>query len=449
MAGPSKMSKKSKNEYIEKMNERYQSRGRAGRSLLLDEICEVCGYDRKHAIKLMRPGGYRRGVAAKKAGRKATYGAEELAVIKPIWLAANQPCGKLLKGLLPLWLPHVAPPPADDLRGKVLAASASTLDRLLKPVKAVERRRRNSATKPGTLIKSQIPIRTDNDDIDRPGYVEADTVAHCGGSLEGDFVWSVNLTDIDSQWTQCRAVWNKGQHGVVGAIRGIEADLPFELLGFDSDNGSEFLNWHLVKYLQDRGESPKVAFTRSRPYRKNDNARVEGKNWTHARQLLGYDRLGNPDCLAALNEAYRAWCLMKNLYVPVMKLTGKIRVGGKYRKKYDKPKTPADRLLAWPGLPSVHREWIEQQLSTNDPFALSAKVEEKLTEVFALCRTGPEDSAWTGTSAGLEGSAPSLVATAPSSCASPSSPAGQAPATASPVSPIMSQRIPIPEPAPV
>ena len=443
------MSKKSRNEYLEKMNERYQGRGREGRSLLLDEICEVCGYDRKHAIKLMRPGGYRRGVAAKKAGRRATYGAAELAVIKPIWLAANQPCGKLLKGLLPLWLPHVEPPPADDLGAKVLSASASTLDRLLKPVKAVERRRRNSGTKPGTLIKSQIPVRTDNDDIDRPGYVEADTVAHCGGSLGGDFVWTVNLTDIDSQWTECRGVWNKGQHGVVRAIGEIERALPFGLLGFDSDNGSEFLNWHLVEYLQERGDSPKVGFTRSRPYRKNDNARVEGKNWTHARQLLGYDRLGNPGCLVPLNEAYKSWCLMKNLYVPVMKLTEKVRVGGKYRKKYDEPKTPAARLLDWPDLPPGDREWIEQQLSTNDPFALSARVEEKLREVFELCRSGPEDPAWSGASAELEGSAASSVATAPLSSAPPSSSAGQAPSALSPVSNIMSQRTPNPEPAPV
>ncbi len=260
------MSKQSKNEYLDKMRERYQGRGRAGRSLLLDEICEVCGYDRKHAIKLMRQGGYRRGIPAGKAGRRATYGEAELTVVKRVWLASNQPCGKLPKELLPLWLPHLPDPPEGLLRKRVLAASASTLDRLLKPVKAAQRRRRNSGTKPGTLVKSQVPIRTDNDDIDRPGYVEADTVAHCGGSPGGDFVWSVNLTDIGSQWTECRGVWNKGQHGVVGATREMEAALPFGLLGFDSDNGSEFLNLRLVKYLQERGGSPKVSFTRSRPY---------------------------------------------------------------------------------------------------------------------------------------------------------------------------------------
>jgi hypothetical protein len=423
------MSKKTTEEYLEKMRSRYQGRGREGRSRLLDELCEVCGYDRKHAIKVMRPGGYRRGAPRGRPGRGKVYGAAELAVIKPIWLAANQPCGKLLKGLLPLWLPHVEEEIDDAVRGRVLTASASTLDRLLAPVKAGERRRRNSGTKPGTLIKTQIPIRTDNDDIDRPGYVEADTVAHCGGSLAGDFVWTVTMTDVVSQWTEFRAVWNKGQHGVVSAVGEIEGALPFGLLGFDSDNGSEFLNWHLVAFLQERGEDPEVAFTRSRPYRKNDNARVEGKNWTHARQLLGYDRLSNPDCLAALNEAYRAWCLKKNLFVPVMRLVEKTRVGGRYKKKYDKPRTPAERLLSWAELPEAQRGWLEAQLGAQNPFGLARLVEEKLKEVFTLCASGPEDGGWPGAAEVPEGPATGPGATAPSPCAPPSGTSGGKPDT--------------------
>lgn len=206
MAKPSEMSQNSKREYLEKMKWRYERRGREGRSVLLDELCEVCGYSRKHAIKLMN------GSLAKNSkprGRRAVYGAAELAVIKPIWLAANQPCGKLLAPLLPIRLGHWEAengPIEPETRARLERISASTLDRILKPVRATERRRRNSGTKPGTLIKTGIPIRTDNDDIDRPGYLEADTVAHCGGRLEGDFVWTVDMTDVHSQWTECRAV---------------------------------------------------------------------------------------------------------------------------------------------------------------------------------------------------------------------------------------------------
>jgi hypothetical protein len=309
------MSQKSKDEYVEKMRMRYQNRGREGKSKLLDELVEVCGLSRKHAIKLMnRPVGSTVG-RTETRGRKSVYGDAEREVLKVIWLASNQPCGKLLKPMIEIWLPHYEKQQGrlgNALRRRLNTISARSIDRLLAPVKASENRKRNSGTKPGTLIKTQIPIRTDNDDIDCPGYLEADTVAHCGNRLEGDFVWTVDLTDVHTQWTECRAVWNKGQYGVVSAIAEIEGVAPFEFLGFDSDNGSEFLNWHLVHYLQERGEKPAVAFTRSRPYRKNDNARVEQKNWTHARQLLGYDRLSDPESLDAINEAYRCWCTLKN-----------------------------------------------------------------------------------------------------------------------------------------
>ena len=323
---PSEMSQQSKDQYVEKMRWRYQNRGREGKSKLLDELVEVCGLSRKHAIKLMNQAVGSTVGRTETRGRKPVYGEPERQVLKSIWLAANQPCGKLLEPMIKIWLPHYERQHGrlgNALRKRLQSISARSIDRLMAPVKASENRKRNSGTKPGTLIKSQIPIRTDNDDIDRPGYIEADTVAHCGNRLEGDFVWTVDLTDVQTQWTECRAVWNKGQHGVVTAIAEIEGVVPFDLIGFDSDNGSEFLNWHLVKYLQDRGEKPAVAFTRSRPYRKNDNARVEQKNWTHARQLLGYDRLSDPDQLGAINEAYRAWCTLKNFFVPVMKLKEK------------------------------------------------------------------------------------------------------------------------------
>ena len=390
------MSQKSKDEYLEKMRWRYQSRAREGRSRLLDELVEVYGCTRKHAIKLMnRPLGSTVN-RLEQRGRKPIYGEAERRVIKVIWLAANQPCGKLLAPMLKSWLPYYEREHGrlgNALRKNLKTISARSIDRLLAPLRAVENRKANSGTKPGNLIKTQIPIRTDNDDIDRPGYVEADTVAHCGGRLEGDFVWTVDITDVQTQWTECRAVWNKGQYGVVTAIAEIESALPFELLGFDSDNGSEFLNWHLVAYLQERGERPAVAFTRSRPYRKNDNARVEQKNWTHARQLLGYDRWDEVGCLDALNEAYRNWCTLKNLFVPVMKLVEKTRVGGRYQKRYDHPKPPADRVLEWEGVSREKAAWIRKQQRELNPFELQRQVEKSLREAFAIIRQAREEAA--------------------------------------------------------
>lgn len=383
------MSQKSKNEYIETMRFRYQSRGREGKGKLLDELEAVCKLTRKHAIKLMNQPVGSTVSRTEKRGRKAVYGEAERKILKAIWLAANQPCGKLLQPMIETWLPYYEKEHGrlgNEARRKVKAISARSIDRLLAPVRAAENRRRNSGTKPGTLIKTQIPIRTDNDDIDQPGYMEADTVAHCGGSLEGDFIWTVDLTDVETQWTECRAVWNKGQHGVVSAISEIEKTLPFPLVAFDSDNGSEFLNWHLVSYLQERGDEPKVAFTRSRPYRKNDNARVEQKNWTHARQLLGYDRLDRVEMLEAVNEAYRNWNLLKNYFTPVMKLTEKVRIGGKYQKKYDDPQTPADRVLAWSELDRKQAAKIRKKQRELNPFELSRAVETSLKEAFEILR---------------------------------------------------------------
>ena len=308
METPPEMSQLSRKEYLAKMRWRYARRGREGKSRLLDELCEVCGYDRKYAIKLL---GGEPAASRGKVGRKPVYAKEVVAVIKPIWLSNEQPCGKRLKELLPIWLPHYERREgvlSKSLRRRVLAVSAATLDRLLSPYRSA-RPKRWRAPKPGTLIKAQVPVRTDNHDITEPGSIEADSVAHCGGSLLGNLVWSVNLTDIVSQWTQTRAVSNKGQHGVGSAIARMEAALPFVLRSVDIDNGSEFLNCHLKAYLEQRKDKPSV-------------------------QLIGYDRLGEEACVEALNAVYKDWNLLQNLFCPTMKLKEKKREGGKYHKTY-------------------------------------------------------------------------------------------------------------------
>jgi hypothetical protein len=277
------LSMESKREYQQKMRWRYaHAHGRRYKSRLIEELVAVCGYSRKHAIKLLkRRVGPR---VLKKSGPKAIYQEEVRLVLKRIWFASDQLCGKRLKAALPQWLPHYEKEYgalAVPLKEKLEAISAASIDRLLAAVRAKARPKGRGGTKPGRWLKNQIPLATDQWDERRPGFMEADTVAHCGDSLQGDFIWSLCFTDLASGWTELRAVWNRGSHGVREAVREIEAKLPFAILGFDCDNGSEFLNHHLWRYFARRREP--VQFTRSRPYHKNDNAHVEQKNWTHVR----------------------------------------------------------------------------------------------------------------------------------------------------------------------
>jgi hypothetical protein len=382
------MSGKSKREYLEKIRWRYAHSGKRAKSKILDEFCAVCGYSRKHAIKLLRG---RVGRRKRRPGPKRRYGAEVLEPLKRIWLATDQLCSKRLKAALALWLPHyekihgILKP---RVRRKLLAISCSTIDRLLAPVRVKYRGKGLSGTKPGSLLKNQIAIRTDNWDIQRPGFLEADSVAHCGDSLAGNFVWSVVFTDICTGWTHTRAVWNKGAEGVKKQTADVEQKLPFELLGFDCDNGGEFLNYHLLSDLQARNKP--VQFTRSRPYHKNDNAHVEQKNWTHVRQFLGYDRFENPAIVDLLNNLYsQEWDAYQNFFRPSVKLIEKKRIGSKYRKRYDEPRTPYQRVLAAAEVTADQRVRLKTQFDQLNPFELKKAIERKLKSVFAAAKVRP------------------------------------------------------------
>jgi hypothetical protein len=374
------MSRKIAEEVLPRLRQRYAGRGREGRRRLIDEVCEQWGYSRKHAIKLLGAKAGWGGDPSARKGRPPVYGEGEAGVLWVIWKTAEQPCGKRLKALLPEWLPHYEREHgklAEGLRGRLLAISAAQIDRMLAVRKVRAGHRGRCGTKPGGLLKTQIPIRTDNWDITRPGFLEADTVAHCGGSLEGDFIWSVTYCDIHSGWTSNRAVWNKGAHGIVEATREVEAALPFELLGFDTDNGSEFLNWHLLRYFQERPR--KVGFTRSRPYKKNDNGHVEQKNWTHVRQLLGYERLDDPELVGPINVLYReCWEPLHNFFLPSAKLESKSRLGAKVKRKHDLPQTPCQRLLESAEVDAEAKRRLRSRLKLLNPFELHRKLEEGL-----------------------------------------------------------------------
>lgn len=383
------MSGKSKREYLEKIRWRYQHSGKRRKSLILDEFCQVCGYERKYAIKLL---GRDKPWGRKRPGPKRRYGADVVEALKVIWLAADRMCSKRLKAVLGLWLRyyeknHGALQP--KLRQKLLDLSAATMDRLLASIRVKYCGKGLSGTKPGSLLKNQIAIRTDNWDIHQPGFLEADSVAHCGNSLAGDFVWSVVFTDICTTWTATRAVWNKGAEGIKKQTAEVEEKLPFELLGFDCDNGSEFLNHHLIGYLQDRKKP--VQFTRSRPYHKNDNAHVEQKNWTHVRQLLGYERFDNPKLVDLLNDLYaKEWNAYQNFFCPSVKLIEKKRIGSKYKKRYDKPQTPYQRTLVSKDVSSEQKKRLQQIFEPLDPFELKKTIERKLKIIFAAAKVHPQ-----------------------------------------------------------
>lgn len=377
------MSQESRREVLAKMVERYRGRSRQGRSKLLDEVCELCGYGRKYAIKLLGGKVSLAGGGRRRGGPRRRYGEAEKPALKAIWLSAEQPCGKRLKATVPLWLPDYEReqgPLEAELRGRLLQMSAATMDRLLKRCRVSLGSRGRCGTRPGTLLRKQIPIRTEHWEVSGPGWLEADTVAHCGESMAGDFCWSVTLTDVHTQWTETRAIWNRGQHAVQQRIAEVEAGLPFAILGFDSDNGGEFINWHLADYFRLRKEA--VAFTRSRAYRKNDNARVEQKNWTHVRQLVGYGRLSDPAQAEWLNDLYvQEWNLFRNFYCPVMKHLRTEVEGSRKKRVYDQPATPFERLKASTGIDPGQIARLEALKATLRPFELKRRIEKKLRRV--------------------------------------------------------------------
>jgi hypothetical protein len=258
--------------------------------------------------------------------------------------------------------------------------SPATMDRLLAPIRAQVGRKRRGGTKPGSLLKKHIPIRTGNDDIVRVGFIEADTVAHCGGSLAGDFAWTLTWTDIISGWTQCRAVWNKGHSAIHQQLQAAEAQSPFPWLAFDCDNGSEFLNHALWDHYAKRKKP--VLFTRSRPYHKNDNAHVEQKNWSAVRQLFGEERLDQPEAIPLMNDLYaNEWHWLLNFFSPTFKLIEKKKVGSKYVKRYEKPRTPYARLLEAPEVSRAEKEKLRALRAGLNPVKLRQRVEQKLKRI--------------------------------------------------------------------
>jgi hypothetical protein len=258
--------------------------------------------------------------------------------------------------------------------------SPRQMDRCLRPFKRELRKRQYGRTRPGTLLKHQIPLKTDRWDVQVPGFTEIDLVAHSGDRADGDFVQSLNLTDILTTWVETRAVMGKSQHHVQEGLEFLRQALPFRLRGIDSDNGSEFINHHLHGYCRTQG----IQFTRGRPYKKDDNAHIEQKNWTHVRKLLGYVRYDSEPALTAINTLYEDLRLLQNLLLPSVKLVEKRRVGARLQRRYDAPRTPLERVELCAEADPEKVRALRQLRARLDPFALAQRIDQQITRVYGL-----------------------------------------------------------------
>jgi hypothetical protein len=375
-------------EFLKRIYAQYRRATREEKSNLLDGFCRTAHIHRKHAIRLLAgpDPGHHSAVVSKPRGRSFRYGAQTIKVLEAIWRATGFLCGLRLKAALPDWIESARRRWAIDeaTERQLLAISPRQIDRRLAPQKHRLKQRLYGTTKPGALLRHMIPVRTDFWDVHRPGFTEVDLVSHSGPCAAGDFINTLNATDIHTLWDEQTAIFGKSEAAVLEGMRDIEARLPFDLKGMDSDNGSEFLNHSLWNFCRRRPPHRKVQFTRSRPYRKNDNAHIEQKNGPRVRQIIGYDRYDTPEALQTMNKLYAKLRLLNNLFLPSVKLLRKIHKGSKVIRRYDKPRTAFQRLLACPQMDRQKVNELQRIKETTDPFALAEEIDRLLAALFEL-----------------------------------------------------------------
>ena len=376
------MGKNSKQEYFRMIYPRYRLASSEEKGRILDEFCKVCRYNRKYAIaKLNGPAPEEETeVATRKKHRRPRYSQGMISILAAVWIATGYLCSIRLKAALLLWLPWIRKrfEISKATEKSLLLISARQIDRRLQARKKKARRSIYGRTRPGTLLKHHIPIKTDHWDVTIPGFTEVDLVSHSGNSAAGHFAYSLNQTDILTTWVETRAVLGKSEVVVVKALDEMKESLPFLLEGVDSDNGSEFINDHLFRYCEKNG----IQFTRGRPYKKNDNAHIEQKNWTHVRKLFGWYRYDSERTVGLINALYcneLRWFM--NLFTPSMKLQRKIRIGSRMKRVYDQPETALDRLIkTGKGNPLKITELLRLRQSLN-PFELAQTIEKRLAQI--------------------------------------------------------------------
>lgn len=367
------MSLQARKELLHSFRERYRASSWKDRVKLVDGFIAATGYDRKYALKLLNREEQAPRIQQRTRGRE--YDDEVKQVLVTLWKAANQICSKRLHPFIPELLSalercgHLSLP--DKVKERILRISPASIDRLLRSEKA-QASTGISTTRSGSLLKRHIPVRTFADwNEARPGFFEADLVAHCGDKAEGAFLHTLVLTDISSGWTEFAALLRRSDHDVISALDSFRSEMPIPLLGLDTDNGTEFINYQLLGYCRQNS----ITFTRGRAYKKNDQAHVEEKNGSIIRRLIGYDRYVGVEACRDLAALYAALRLFVNFFQPSLKLIEKCRDGGNTRKKYDKAMTPQRRLLASPHVADLKKQELESMYMSLDPLVLLREVE--------------------------------------------------------------------------
>ena len=377
------MTRASIKEYVDAICRRYKAGNKAEKGKILDEFTKVTGLHRKAAIRLLRH--EPQDNTKKKRGRTRYYGNEVTDALRVIWEAGDRLCSKRLKPFIPEMIrilrQHGEQQISVSIESQLCRMSPATIDRLLRPWRRLDGRRGLTTTKPGSLLKNAIPIRTFTDwQENKPGFLEIDLVAHCGESVDGFYLNTLTAVDIASGWTECIAVWGKGQDRVGGAIHHVKERLPFPLLGIDSDNGSEFINQHLYNYCRQW----KIIFTRSRSYKKNDNCYVEQKNWNVVRRLIGYDRYATKVAYDCLDRIYYLVRFYMNFFQPSMKLLTKTRNGARVHKVYDTAQTPYQRLLKLGILNTSKQAELAAVYRGLNPVVLLKQINDNLEKLWRL-----------------------------------------------------------------
>lgn len=370
------------------MCNQYHKSGKSGKMQILNQFVDMTGYNRHYAAWLLRQHGRKVRVGPQLAlqgdvrlrvrkQHPRKYDDEVFRALKKVWEILDFISSRRLHAALPEVIPRLVT--FRELRIKksvqkrLLEVSPATIDRMLRPERKKYALKGRATTKPGTLLKHQIPIRTFSDwDDAEPGFLEMDLVGHDGGRAEGDYCFTLDMTDIATGWTEQAAVQNKAQKWVFEALLDLRQRLPFAIRGLDSDNGSEFINNHMVAYCTDQ----KITFTRSRPWRKNDNCYIEQKNWSIVRRHADYARYETPEACQLLNQLYRVLHDYNNFFMPSMKLKEKIRDGAKVTKRYDTPKTPYARVAHSDKIPKIVKEQLKRHYEQLNPAALKRQIEK-------------------------------------------------------------------------
>lgn len=362
-----------KQEIFREKLEAYLSGSKEEKGRILDSVCDLTKVDRKSAIRRFRTLQLRPRSNQECRGRKTIYNRQVTAALQEVWEAANRICAERLHPILPEYVRILKRDrmwKADTLiTERLLQASIATLKRRIANFENIKRRGGRGTTKPSDL-KEIIPIRRGPWQNPPPGNGEVDTVAHCGATLLGDFAYTVQYTDVATVWTCLAAQWNKGEVETQKSIERIEKHSPFPLLGIDPDSGSEFINWNLKGWC----DAHKVKMTRTRPYMKNDHARIEQKNYTNIRQFVGYTRFDRPECVVILNELYDVLEDYINFFLPSVKCVEKIRTShSRTKRRYDTAQTAYQRVLAHPNISKETKEKLQQKYATLNPLLLKQK----------------------------------------------------------------------------